>query len=287
MSKPILYEKVGQVAKIWLNRPERNNAVTKEMLDLLAQYLKEASDDDEIRVIVLQGKGENFCCSYDHGDSECIIASGKDHIVPFFDRRKDTQNDVDYYFRNFFDHRKPIICGVRGDVMGCGTWFTLFSDCVIAGSDTEFHALEYAIGLNYSEPFPVQYWKLPMNIAMEYALTGYPITAQQGHMWGLYNHVVEPDKVDEACMKLASRMLRLNPYTLSIQHDIGTYAYELKGIRHIMPIAKEGINAALTITSNPGSDAYWNYSSNHTPEEHHAWFHKQMDDLRKEDDWEI
>lgn len=285
MSEPIIYEKVGQVAKIWLNRPEHGNTFTKKMLNQFEAALKQAEDDKDIRVIVLQGKGEHFNRGYDHSDSECILAAEGD-VVPFEVRRRDTQNDVKYYFQ-LFDHTKPIIAGVRGDVMGSGVWLTVMSDCVIASTDTMFNNLEYAIGLNYSEPFPLQYWKLPMNIAMEFALTGYPMDAQTGHMYGLFNHVVEPDKVDEACMKLAHRMLRLAPYTLAMQHEIGTFAYELKGFKHIMPLAKAGIDAGLTITSTPESEEYWGYAKKHGKEALPGHFRELIDKLQSEDDWTI
>lgn len=285
MGEYIIYEQVGAIAKIWLNRPEMANCFNKKMLDQFAAAIQKANFDDEIRVIVLQGKGENFCSGYDHSDPECILAA-EGEVVPFDLRRKDTQNDVDYYFK-LFDCRKPIITGLRGDVMGSGVWLAFFSDCLIAGEDTLLHNLEYATGLNFSEPFPLQYWKLPMNIAMEFGLTGYPMNAQQGHTWGMFNHVVAPDKVDEACMKLAHRMLRLNPYTLSIQHAIGTHAYELQGFRHIMPLAKEGINAALTITSSPASEEHWQYAKEHDLSEMPARFAKLIEDVKGADDWEI
>lgn len=126
-----------------------------------------------------------------------------------------------------------------------------------------------------------------MNIAMEFALTGYPIDAKTGLRYGLFNHVVEVDKVDETCMKIASRMLRLNPYTLAIQHEIGQLAHELQGMRHIIPLAKESYNCSTTITSTPESDEHWRWGQEHGMEEMSNHFYRMMDNLRDQDDWNI
>lgn len=285
MEKQVLYEKVGGVAKIWLNRPEKRNMFTRVLMDQLAEALDESEKDPEVRVVILQGKGDDFCAGYDHSDSEAIIANDG-NVVPWDLRRLDSQSDYKYYMR-FFNHKKPIICGVKGEVIGNGVWVACFCDLIVAGTDTKFNDLEYACGLNYSDGFPIWYWKMPANIAMEFALTSYPIDARKGLAYGLFNHVVEPDKVDETCMKLASRMLRLNPYTLAIQHEIGTLAYELKGMTHILPFAQEALNAAITITHNPQSDMYWNNSKINGKESQPKLFWKMIHDLEEGDDWTI
>lgn len=285
MTDSIIYEKVGAVAKIWFNRPERRNMFNRLLMDQLSEALDAAESDREVRVIVLQGKGKDFCAGYDHSNPEAIIAA-EGEVVPFEARRLDTDSDFKYYSR-FFDIKKPIICGIRGEVIGQAVWITMLCDCVIAGSDTNFNDLEYPAGLNYSDGFPIWYWKMPMNIAMEFALTGYPIDAETGHRYGLFNRVVEPEKVDEACMKLASRMLRLNPYTLEIQHEMGRLAYELKGMKHILPIAKEALNASITMTRNPRSDTYWNNAKVNGSESQPKLFWQMIEDLKKGDDWII
>lgn len=281
----ILYEKVGQAAKIWLNRPEKRNMFNKAMLNQFADALQDAQKDQNIRVIVIQGVGKDFCAGFDHGDPEAIIAA-EGEVIPFELRRIDTQNDVDYWFK-LFDCNKPIICGIKGEVLGPGIWITMFADCVIAGKDTDMNNLELAAGLNYTDPFPIFFWKMPMNIAMEFALTSYPIDAERGQKCGLFNYVVEPEKVDEASMKLASRMLRMNPYTLEMHHEIGKFAHELKGMRHVMPLAKEACNAAVTITHNPASDAYWNNAKINGSASQPALFWKMIEDVKSGDDWTI
>ena len=281
----VIYEKCGPVAKLWLNRPEKNNLVTRRMLDQLQDALHDAENDLDIRVIVMEGKGDAFTSGYDHSDNEAIIAADGE-VVPHELRRLDNYKDFDYYFQ-FFNCKKPIIAGLKGVVSGPGIWFMLMADVLVAAEDVEIHNLEYAFGLNYSEPFPFQYWKLPQNIAMEFALTGYPISVKQAHQWGMINHVVPKDEVDNACMKLASRMCRLNPYSLSMQHEIGTFVQELKGFKHIRPVAREAMNTSITFTSNPGSDAYWATAREKGREALPALFWQLVEDLKKQDDWDL
>lgn len=281
----ILYEKAEGIAKITLNRPHRSNAFTGEMCQQFKAALDDAKWDNDVRVVVILAAGKNFCGGYDHADNSVILAS-EGGVVPFEIRRPDTQHDVEFW-SSIYHLKKPVIAGIHGEVVGCGIWLTQFCDCVIAAEDTDLHNLEYAIGLNYSDLFPLMHWKLPMNIAKEFAFTGYPITAEVGLRYGLFNHVVPVDQVETAAMRLAHRMTRMAPYTLTMQKAIADSAYEMQGFSNIMPLAQEGINVALTFTHTKESDAYWRYGEEHTPDELNAHFHELMDGLRSAEDYKL
>jgi enoyl-CoA hydratase/carnithine racemase len=281
----IIYEKAEHIAKITLNRPHRGNAFTGEMCQQFKTALDTAKWDNDVRVVVILANGKDFCTGYDHADNSVILASEGD-VVPFELRRPDTQHDVEFW-SSIYHLKKPVIAGVHGEIVGCGVWMTQFCDCLVAGEDTELHNLEYSIGLNYSDLFPLMHWKLPMNIAREFAYTGYPITAETGLRYGLFNHVVPVDKVEVATMRLAHRMTRMAPYTLTMQKQIADLAHEMQGYSNIMPLAQEAINVALTFTHTDESDAYWRFGKEHTPDELMVHFHELMDSLRTADDWEL
>lgn len=285
MSNTVLYEKVDGIAKITLNRPERGNAFIGEMITAFREALETAKKDNDIRVIVILGAGKDFCTGYDHADNSVILASEGD-VVPFDIRRPDTNNDVEFWTMAA-RLKKPVIAGVHGTIIGSGVWLTLMCDCVVAADDTEFHNLEYAIGLNYSDLLPLIHAKIPMNIAREFAYTGYPITPEVGLRYGLYNHVVPADQVEEATMKLAHRMLRLAPYTLTMQKEIADMAADRAGMFSTIPFSKEALNVGLTFVGTPESDAYWKYGKEHTPDELMQHFHDLMNGLREADDWEL
>lgn len=279
----ILYEKVEHIAKITLNRPDRGNAFTGEMCRQFKEALETAKWDNDIRVVVLLGNGEDFCTGYDHADNSVILAAEGD-VVPFHIRRPDTQKDVEYW-SSIYHLKKPVVAGLHGQVIGCGVWIAQFCDCLVAADDTELHNLEYSIGLNYSDLFPLMHWKLPMNVAREFACTGYPIPAEVGLRHGLYNYVVARDKVEVAAMRLAHRMTRMAPYTLSMQKELGDMAYEMMGYSNIIPHSKEALNVGMTFVHTPESDAYWQYGKEHTPDELMQHFHDLMNGLRQADDW--
>lgn len=278
MNDTILYEKVGAIAKIWLNRPERRNTFTKKMTDEFAEALDCADKDPEVRVIIIQAKGKDFNCSYDHGDPEVILAAGEEEIT-YDMRRKDTEHDINFWFK-VFDIKKPVITGIQGECLACGVWIAQLSDVLVASTDINFHAMEFSFGGNATEILPLYYWKLPMNIAMEFALTGNPIDAEAGYRYGLFNHVVEPDKIDETCMKLANRMLRLHPFTLNIHHEIGMQAYEVQGMRQILPLAKEAYNVANTAHSSEMAAQHWEYGRIHGLDKLNDHFMELMDQFK-------
>ncbi len=92
----VIYEKHQNIAKIWLNRPERENQFTSEMSAQLLAAFGQARDDDDVRVVIARANGTDFRNGCDlAGPSLIIAADGKD--VPFLTRRKDTQRDVDYW----------------------------------------------------------------------------------------------------------------------------------------------------------------------------------------------
>ena len=134
----ILYEVTDRIALVTLNRPNRLNAWTPQMEGEVRQAMREASNDDEVRVIVLTGAGRGFCAGADM-DNLDGISSGTRREEPKtepFDAAvlPDFQTQYSY----FPAIPKPIIAAINGPAAGLGLIMSLYCDVRIASDSSVF-----------------------------------------------------------------------------------------------------------------------------------------------------
>ena len=281
-STQVLYERDGAIAKIWLNRPDYGNRISRELFLALDEAVDKAIKDKEVRVVIIGGKGENFCCGFDVGDPEASLNNNEAGTVLWEDRRENTQEEIDLFLK-IFNMRKPVIGATQGRTLGGGYFLAMMCDCLIAAENTVYDNTEFALGMSYTMYTPFDAWKIPMNIAKEKAFTGSPITAQEGLRFGLFNKVVPVDRLDEAATKLAKKMLRLSPYTLTIHKEIYKQAYDLMGIQHVVPFAKETFNIGMELPGTPENQAMWEHGRKHGPQAMVDLFEQKLAQIAKED----
>lgn len=134
----IVYEVVGNVAKITLNRPEKFNAFNREMALLLQDKLSNAAADDAVRAIYLTGSGKAFCAGQDLAELTGENAIGIDKIL------SEHYNPIVRLIRSI---SKPIVAAVNGVAAGAGANIALCCDVVLASSSTSFVQAFSKIGL--------------------------------------------------------------------------------------------------------------------------------------------
>lgn len=256
MEKLVLFEKDGAIGKVILNRPEKRNQINRRLFLDLVEAVDQAIADKDVRVIVFSGKGDHFCNGFDPSDPEACLNAGESGEVDWFERKANTQEEIDLWMK-IYNCSKPTIGAIKGDVVGGGYFMTLMFDCVVAAEGTMMENSEFALGWAYTNYVPFEAWKIPMNIAKEKALTGYPITAHEGYRIGLFNRVVPVEELDECAMTLARRMLKLAPYTLSMHKELYNLAYSMQGILNIVPYAKEIFNIALHLPGTKENQELW------------------------------
>ncbi|HXY94779.1 MAG TPA: enoyl-CoA hydratase-related protein [Acidimicrobiia bacterium] len=130
MTEDVLYEHDGFVATITMNRPERLNAITTEMLDGLSESLRRGDADRDVRAIILTGAGRGFCSGLDlqavSAGTPGALGTGTPVNInehpPFVMRRIDT----------------PVICALNGPASGYGMDLALGCDVVIASESAAF-----------------------------------------------------------------------------------------------------------------------------------------------------
>tara|TARA_B100000029_G_C17584888_1_gene960826 strand:+ start:2177 stop:2989 length:813 start_codon:yes stop_codon:yes gene_type:complete len=191
----ILYGVTDRIATITLNRPDRLNAWTSQMEGEVRQSMREASDDDDVRVIVLTGAGRGFCAGADM-DNLDGISSGTRREVPKtepFDAaiRPDFQTQYSY----FPAVPKPIIAAINGPAAGLGLIMSLYCDIRIASDAAVFTTAFSRRGLIAEHGIS---WLLPRIVghahALDLTLSARRVEASEALRMGLVNQVLPAEE---------------------------------------------------------------------------------------------
>jgi 2-(1,2-epoxy-1,2-dihydrophenyl)acetyl-CoA isomerase len=201
LSDTILYAVDGGVATVTLNRPDKLNAFTDEMLDALDAALKSAERDAAVRAIVITGAGRGFSAGQDLASVREREAGGgmsfREHL------------DVKYnpIIRRIRSMEKPIIAAVNGVAAGAGASLALACDIRVCAETASFVQAFVGVGL---VPDNGSTWFLPRMIgfprAFELAATGQKLSAGDALALGLVNRVVAADSLADVAGDLAIKL---------------------------------------------------------------------------------
>ncbi|MEP4484330.1 MAG: enoyl-CoA hydratase [Halioglobus sp.] len=206
----VLYEQPDpRVARIVLNRPERANAQSYEMLYALNAAFDRAAADEAVKVIVLGANGKHFSSGHDLQDANLeqldsnAISTSRDFHSPGAQGRWAIEEEV--YFGLCWRWRnipKITIAEVQGKVIAGGLMLVWPCDLVVAADDATFSDPVVAFGANGVEYFGHP-WELGPRKAKEMLFTGRAITAKVARDVGMVNRVVSASSLHEETMSLA------------------------------------------------------------------------------------
>ena len=184
------------ICTITLNRPEVYNALNDEITFELQDALKQASRDEQVRVVVLTGEGKAFCSGQD------LKASQKAEKRSFIDSLHNRYNPI---VRAIRDMPKPVIARVNGVAAGAGCSLALACDLIVAVEDAQFIEVFINIGL---VPDSGSSYFLPRSVglprAFELATMGTRLKASEAVAMGLINKAVPADQLDQEMSKFTS-----------------------------------------------------------------------------------
>ena len=160
MTTPVLLDITDGVAKITLNRPEKDNALDQPMADALLATALHCSNDSKVRCVVLTGAGKMFCV----GGYISELASNGDAITPFLTRLAGTLHQA---LSQFAAMNKPMITLVNGTTAGAGLRVAISGDIVLADPQAKFTTAYLGIGVT---PDGGMTWLLPRLMGMRAAL---------------------------------------------------------------------------------------------------------------------
>lgn len=234
MSVPVILKKLGPRAIITLNRPSRLNAIDMELPRQLREAVESCRDDDDIRVVVLQGAGAGFCAGY---DLELFAATpGANPGWQESDRRpwdmmKDyammKQNTDD--FMSLFRMLKPVICKVHGaGAVAGGSDIALCADFIIM---SETARIGYPPARVWGCPTTANWvQKVGPSAAKRMLLTGDLIDGKEAFRLGLATSVVPESDIDAEVDRWASRMEQVPANQLAMHKLLINSAIEQQGL---------------------------------------------------------
>ena len=206
MSDELLLERRGRILVITINRPGSRNAINRAVSIGLAEAVLLLDEDPALSVAVVTGAGGHFCAGM---DLKAFVA-GEDIAVP--------GHGLGFTER---PPLKPIIAAVEGFALAGGTELALATDLIVAARDARFGIPEVKRGLVagggglFRLPQRIPYQK-----AMELALTGDSVTAEQALAYGLVNTVTEPGKALAGALELAARIAQNGPLAVAATKQI-------------------------------------------------------------------
>ena len=198
----ILLEELADngVLRLTLNDAKRRNALSEEMMTKLATALTSASENEDIRTIILAGNGPAFCSGHDLKQMSAA-RKNEDDGHAYFSQVFSSCSDL---MQMIVNHPKPIIAEVSGVAAAAGCQLVACCDLAVAGESARFITPGVNIGLFCSTPMVALSRNLSNKAAMEMLLTGEMVDSSKAERIGLINRVVEDKNVTHNTEELAS-----------------------------------------------------------------------------------
>lgn len=214
--KGFLYAEEGGIGTITLNRPERLNALTFAIYAELGAFFRYLAQQDSCRVVIITGSGRAFCSG---GDVEDIIgelfARDMKGLLDF------TRLTVDL-IRAMRALRKPVVGALNGTTCGAGAAIALACDFRIASDAAKCAFLFTKVGLSGADMGAC--FLLPRVVgltkATELLMLGDFISAQEATEVGLYNEVVEPERLMERAQEVAQKLAKGPAFGLAMTKEL-------------------------------------------------------------------
>jgi enoyl-CoA hydratase/carnithine racemase len=202
----VLVHEDESAVHITLNRPDKRNALSLDLMQDLIDSLRRVSARPGVRVIVLEAAGPVFSAGHDL--SEMI---GRD--VPFFQRLFDVCTEL---METIHRLPQPVIAKVGGMATAAGCQLVAACDLAIAADSARFATPGVKIGLFCSTPMVPLSRAIGRKRALEMLLTGWPIDAATALDWGLVNRVVPAEELDDEVAIIVDAIARSSPLTVGI-----------------------------------------------------------------------
>jgi len=224
-SDTLALEQRGAVCILWLNRPDKRNAINRPMLDALTRTLAELAQDDSVRVIVLAGRGASFCAGFDVDRGGQGFGPAPDPVSDSIELEARMGS-----FLGIWDHPKPVLAAVHGHCLAAATLLCTLADITVVATNATIGYSSMPLGGGFLEPVWVHLVgpKRAKQIAL---VPGYTISGAQAADWGWANYAVEPDALLDEVLGLAERMSRMPADVLRLRKSAINRMVELSGFR--------------------------------------------------------
>ena len=245
----VLSQVRGHETRITICRPERRNAMNRDVAEGMIAALQAAEADVDCRVIVLTGAGELAFCA--GGDLKAGAEGG-----PFVQDPADPEHFAGKLFDTIQACRKPTIARINGVAVGAGAGIVCACDLAVMADHARIGTPEVKVGLFPMTIVPPMMRVLPRRRLMEMFITGVPLTAEESLRYDLVNYVTDgaglDDKISELVDQIAAQSptaIRLGKYACHAMQDM-TYPQQMRFAETLLP------RVAQTEDAREGFDAF-------------------------------
>ena len=240
MADEVRYDTRGAIALITLNRPRYRNAQNSAMTYALDSAFAQATNDDQVTVIVLAGAGDHFSAGHDIGTPERDAdRSFPRQAVLWWDHVDRAGADARYaremevylgMCRRWREIPKPVIAMVQGACIAGGLMLAWVCDLIVAADDAFFADPVVRMGIPGVEYF-AHPWVLGPRFAKEVLFTGGRFTAERAFQVGMVNRVVPRAELEAATFALAEEIAVMPPFGLALTKRAVNQCEDLMGLR--------------------------------------------------------
>ncbi len=195
----ILYEVKNRIAYIIFDRPEKRNAFNAEFTARLHEALKQAEQDEMVKVVVLKANGAVFSAGADLGALQQLQQNTREQNI------EDSTNLMELY-QYIYRHPKVIIAQIQGHAIAGGCGLATLADFSFSVPEAQFGYTEVKIGFIPAIVMVFLLRKIGEGRAKELLLTGKLITAQQAQDFGIINFVVAPENLEAEVNAFAQKL---------------------------------------------------------------------------------
>ncbi|MEJ2428769.1 MAG: enoyl-CoA hydratase [Deltaproteobacteria bacterium] len=245
--KDIQVQTDGHMSTLLLNRPDKRNALSLNMLEEMSHALKDLARRQETKVVILRGSGPAFSAGHDL--RELVDSTLNEYRKIFATCMK--------MMLLLQEIPQPVIAAVHGIATAAGCQLVAACDLAVATEDARFATPGVRIGLFCTTPMVPLSRVVGRKKALEMLFTGEFISAHEALQFGLVNRVVPTVELDETAINLAEHICQFSRTVLGVGKEAFyrqvemseklayAYASEVISVNGVMPVAQEGIAAFL------------------------------------------
>jgi enoyl-CoA hydratase len=215
----------GRVAIVWLNRPDKLNAISRLMLDEIDGVIQALGQSPDTRVIVLAGRGPSFCAGFDVERGGPGFGWATDAVSDAVDLEQRLAR-----FMRVWDCPKPVVAAVHGNCLAAATVLCTLADLTLVASDARIGYSTIPLGGGFLEPLWVHLVG-PKRAKQMALIPGHCISGATAADWGWANYAVEPEQLHEHALEVAQRMSRMPADIARLRKQAINRMVELTGLR--------------------------------------------------------
>ncbi len=204
----IEFELIDQIGTLWLNRPDKHNAMNAEMISEIIECVETVNNMADVRILLLKGRGKSFCAGADLNYMKGIAEFG-------FDENYEDSLKLAKCFNSIYTCSKPTIAVVQGAAIGGANGLLAACDYVFCTEDAKFAFSEVKLGIAPATISPYVVKRIGEFRARDLMLSGRRFSGTEAADYQLANSAHSAEEIDQAAQKMVQLLLSSGPHAMS------------------------------------------------------------------------